>query len=85
MVPNRFSPNKATLPAFWIFLDPSAKSQKHSVYQVNQDAKNSHQANGLHQSRQANNPEDFETWFAARRRVIYHNIYYIYMLYIYML
>ena len=59
--------------------------KKHSVYQVNQDAKNSHQANGLHQSRQANNPEDFETWFAARRRVIYHNIYYIYMLYIYVI
>ena len=79
MVPNRFSPNKATLPAFWIFLDPSTGSKKHSVYQVNQDAKNLHQANGLHQSRQANNPEDFETWFAVRRRVIYHNIYYIYI------
>ena len=52
---------------------------------MNQDAKNSHQANGLHQSRQANNPEDFETWFAARRRVIYHNIYYIYMCYIYVI
>ena len=79
MVPDLFSSfllQKMTLPGKNCLLGLSAGYKKKWQGQVkpNQVAKNSHQANCLHQPGQANNPEDFETWFAACRWDIYYSV-----------